>query len=169
MHYVRFFCNQTLLALTISLLLPVLAPAQTEEHPIERLDAWMRRMDEQMRQNMSIDSLFGNGRLHISPDSNSVFYFRIDTSFSGSGNGFFDFRSFGNPDGEDLFREDFFGFDRFFEQFFNDATPRPLPRDRSDDGNKTPSDDDVLPEERLRRQEQRAPASKESKVKTIRI
>ncbi|MBK9338674.1 MAG: hypothetical protein IPM98_19945 [Lewinellaceae bacterium] len=169
MHNVRFFCNQTLLALTISLLLPALATAQTEEDPFERLDSWKRRMDERMRQNMSIDSLFGSGRLHISPDSNSVFYFRIDTSFSGSGTDFFDFKSFGIPDGQDFFSDDFFGFDRFFEQFFNDAPPRPLPRDRSDDGNPAPSDDDLLPEERLRRQEQRAPASKESKVKTIRI
>lgn len=119
------------------------------------------------------------GQFYYSPDSSSSFFYHIDTSFNGIGEShFFQFSPFGNlqpgstPD-----------MDSLFEQFFN----RPNPFDQrqgygdfpADDGNKTPGDDNLLPEERLRLQEENPdaktkpapPAEKPAKstVKTIRI
>ena len=158
-------------------LLPALAPAQTTDPMQDHFEQMLRRMTEQMRRGMPFDTAFQGGRLQIAPDSSSYFYFRIDTSFSGNGEQFFQQSPFENPLGQD-----FFGFDRFFDQFFNGITP-PDPRDRID--NLPPDDgmpqennpkDDLLPEERLRQQEKQAspqeqptPKPLQPKVKTIRI
>jgi len=171
MHHVHHFCKTLLLSL--GLLLPMLASAQTEMPLLDRLDQWMREMDGQMRRAMPLDSLFSGGRLQISPDSNSFFYFRVDTSFDGTSKGLFDLSPFGHFD-----RDDFFGggfpdleslFDRFFDTSPAERRPRQHPDFPADDGSLPPTDD-LLPEERLREQEERTPApKKEPKTKTIRI
>jgi len=153
-----------------ALLLPVLAGAQKTDPVFDRFEQLMRRMDEQMRRGMPFDSTFEGGQLQFSPDSNSYFYYRIDTSFNGMGNEFFDFSPFGNP-GQDGFMD----FDRLLDQFFNGVPPQDLRRDPNDfpsDDGQAPDNDGLLPEERLRRQEgNEKPAAKpeKPKVKTIRI
>jgi hypothetical protein len=173
--YNRFFlCKKTQLSLLFGLLLPLFSVAQTEEPLFDRLDQWMRRMDDQMRRAMPFDSLFNGGRLQVSPDSNTFFYFRIDTSFGGNQREFFDFSPFENFNYEEFFGNKFPGFDNLFDNLFSNPFSRPNPRDRpdfpADDGNQSPDDDNLLPEERLRQQEEKTPAKKpEPKVKTIRI
>jgi len=173
MHYVHFFCKKTLLTLSLGLLLPTLISAQTETSPFDRLDQWIREMDDQMRRAMPMDSLFSGGRLRISPDSNSFFYFHIDTSFDGTSKGFFDLSPFEHFDHGDFFGGGFPDLESLFDRFFNDSpserSPRKHPGYPADDGSQPPSDD-LLPEERLRQQEERQPVpKKEPKVKTIRI
>lgn len=164
--------------LFVGFLLPVWSPAQTDAAPFDRFEQLKRRMDEQMLRILPpADSTFSKGgRLQISPDSNSFFYFHVDTTLDGSSSHFFNFRSFGFPEGAGPS-----GLDQIFERFFQgmdpfdrlnnggDISPR-------DDGHAPPSDEDLLPEERLRQREGQTPApdstpkpKESSKVKTIRI
>lgn len=151
-----------------------------------RMMEMQRRMMQQL-QNMSPDG--GMGR---QMDSTS-FFFRFDTAFGGDlGKGNFHFfRS--SPFGQDSMRTgapmgDFWGFDSFFDDFFNfnwppaglgDMQEYRLP---ADDGNAPADEDGLLPEERLRLQEKKGkekpehsakpaekPKDKRAKVETIRI
>ncbi len=158
--------------------MPALVAAQSEQSPLDRFEQLKRRMDEQMRRIMPpADSTVNKGgQLHVSPDSSSFFYFHADTTFDGSGSQFFDFRSFGLPEGSGPS-----GLDQIFERFFQGMDPFDRLNNRGetgprDDGNAPPADDDLLPEERLRQQEGQAPPpgsapkpKDSSKVKTIRI
>lgn len=158
------------------LLAPALASAQTGDPMFDRMEQMMRRMQEQMRQGMPFDTTIDGGHMQFSPDSNSYFYYRIDTSFNGMGDGFFDFSPFGGP-GQDGLMD----LGHLFDQFFNGVPPQNLQQNPdgfpSDDG-QAPDGDDLLPEERLRLQEENSktegkqakPAKPDkSKVKTIRI
>ncbi len=154
-------------SILFGLLLSVNCAAQTQDPAFERLDQMMQRMQEQMRRSMQFDSSFGRGQMQISPDSNSFFYFHVDTSFNGTGSEFFDFSPFGSPD-----MQDFFGMDPLFKQFFG---PQHGPGEFPSDDGQSLEEDGLLPEERLRLQEEKekngektAPAAK-PKVKTIRI
>ncbi|MEQ1746905.1 MAG: hypothetical protein ABMA02_15840 [Saprospiraceae bacterium] len=167
MFNTRFFPNkQTGVALLLGLLLPALTFAQAEQSPQDRFEQLKRRMDEQMRRMFPADSTANGGRLQISPDSNSYFYFHADTTFDGNGSHFFDFRSFDGNGGT-------MDFDQLFEQFFQGMNPFERPRKPGDvvpdDTNSVPSHDNLLPEERLRLQEEPKPKPKGSSVKTIRI
>ncbi len=159
--------------LFLALLAPTLTGAQTGDPMFDRMEQMMRRMQEQMRRGMSFDTTFEGGHLQFSPDSNSYFYYRIDTSFNGMGDSFFDFSPFGSP-GQDGFMD----LGQLFDQFFNGIPPQGFQQNPdgfpSDDG-QAPGGDDLLPEERLRLQEEKGkpkgqPAKPDkSKVKTIRI
>jgi len=178
MRNVLFSGKKMLVVLVAGVCLPVLAMAQSGESPLDRFEQLKRRMDEQMRRIMPpADSTFSKGgQLRVSPDSSSFFYFHVDTTLDGSSSQFFDFRSFGFPEGggpsglDQMFERFFRGMDPFDNHLENrgDSGPR-------DDGNTPPADDELLPEERLRQQEGQTPAPaapkpKEStKVKTIRI
>ncbi len=179
MRIVLFFSKKIIVALLAGVCLPTLISAQTGDSPLDRFEQLKRRMDEQMRRIMPpADSTFSKGgQLHVSPDSSSFFYFHVDTTLDGSSSQFFDFRSFGLPQGEGPS-----GLDQMFERFFRGMDPfdnRLENRGDSgprDDGNAPPADDELLPEERLRQKEGQSPAapaapkSKESsRVKTIRI
>jgi len=178
MRNVLFFGKKTVVAVVAGICLPVLLAAQSEPSPLDRFEQLKRRMDDQMRRIMPpADSTFNKGgQLHVSPDSSSFFYFHVDTTLDGSSSHFFDFRSFGFPEGDSpsdlnqLFERFFQGMDPFDNRLENreGSTPR-------DDGHAPPSDDELLPEERLRQQEGQTPAptaprpKESSKVKTIRI
>ena len=169
--------TQRILPLLFAVLLaPALAGAQTGDPMFDRMEQMMRRMQEQMRQGMSFDTTIDGGHMQFSPDSNSYFYYRIDTSFNGMGDNFFDFSPLGSPD-----QDGFMDFGQLFDQFFNGVPPQDLQRNPdgfpSDDG-QAPEGNDLLPEERLRLQEENGKADgklakpvkpEKSKVKTIRI
>lgn len=180
MQNLFFTVKKTLPALLLAL--PFLACTQTQ--PVDpmtgRFEQLLRRMDEQMRRGMPFDTTFGGGQLQISPDSSSYFYFHVDTSFNNFGGAdFFQFSPFGTPG-----QGGFLDMDSLFEQFFNRMDDRRDPRRGyqdfpADDGDAEHAEDDLLPEERLRLQEEQQkqgsdptpqPAKPEkSKVKTIRI
>lgn len=179
MRIVLFFSKKIFVALLAGVCLPILISAQTGDSPLDRFEQLKRRMDEQMRRIMppADSTLNKGGQLHVSPDSSSFFYFHVDTTLDGSSSHFFDFRSFGFPEGGGPS-----GLDQMFERFFRGMDPFDNQLDNSgdsgsrDDGNAPPKDDELLPEERLRQKEGQSPASPEtpkpkesSKVKTIRI
>ncbi len=152
-------------------------------------DIWnrQRRLWERLKE----DSTFAkDGRWRVLPDSSGFFYFRIDTSWgdiTGEMRRYFRFEPFD----KDLFSSpDFRHFDRLFERFFHDMPPQldaqPWPDFPMDDGEKNAEEDHLLPEERLRREEERSmpsdkapdtkktpaptePSKKAPDVKTIRI
>ena len=138
-----------------------------------------QRMMEQLR-----NSPFGDPNFAM-PQWDTTFQFRFDTAFEGGNmSQFFRFSPFGGD--STLQQDDFFGFGRIFDQFFNldgqfgqpDYGIRDFPQD---DGEKPQSEDDLLPEERLRLQEETEKSGKKQsapkpadpkpdpKVKTIRI
>ena len=179
MQNLFFTAKKTLPALLLAL--PLLACTQTQPHdPMnDRFEELFRRMEEQMRHGMPVDTSFQGGQWHVSPDSSSFFYFHVDTSLNGiGGSDFFRFSPFGAPN-----QDGFFDMDSLFEQFFNRMdrkNPRHGYRDApADDGNAEQPEDELLPEERLRLQEEQKqpgtdpapqPAKPEKpKVKTIRI
>lgn len=175
-----FFAAKKMLA-ALLLALPLLACTQTQpaDPMSDRFEQLLRRMDDQMRRGIPADTSLQGGQWHVSPDSSSFFYFHVDTSSNGlGGSDFFRFSPFGSPN-----RDGFFDMDSLFEQFFN-RMDRMNPRRGygdlpADDGNAEQSEDELLPEERLRLQEEQKqqdtdpapqPAKPEkSKVKTIRI
>lgn len=162
----------------------LLACSQTpKSDPLsDRFEQMLRRMDEQMRRGLPADSAGQSGSWQFSPDSSSYFYYHIDTSFNGiGGSDFFRMSPFGNPG-----NGGFFDMDSLFEQFFGRMDPQSpeggFDDFPADDGNSEKGADDLLPEERLRLQEQQQnqgdnpgnkPAQPEKqakpKVKTIRI
>ncbi len=141
--------------------------------PWQEMQRMMRELRTQMQQGMTqFDSTFAGGRMQmrVSPDS-SFFFFHSDTTFSSDGaprnRQFEPFeREFSMPDFGDLFEGLF--------DFGQTSPSRPRQRQQqapADDGNR--SEDDLLPEERLRKTEpakpgQQKPASKE-KYKTYRL
>ena len=138
-----------------------------------------QRMMEQLR-----NSPFNDPNFAMPQWGDTTFQFRFDTTFEGGNmSQFFHFSPFGS---DSTLQDDFFGFGRIFDQFFNldgqggqpDYGIQDFPKD---DGGKPENEDELLPEERLRRQEEaeksgkKQPAPKsvdpkpDPKVKTIRI
>lgn len=153
-----------------------------EDFERQMLEMQQRLMD-QFRNSPFNDRGFAN------PQRDTTFQFRFDTTFEGgSMSQFFRISPFGL---DTLSRGDFSDFDRIFEQFeqfFNfDGQQTPPDYDirdfPEDDGANPAEDDDMLPEERLRQQEEQPrtqpdrkgqPAKPtapkpDPKIKTIRI
>lgn len=168
MYTVPFSHLKMLPVLLLLWALPALTFAQANDPMPDRFEQLKRRMDDQMRRVIPMDSLLNGGSLQISPDSNSFFYFRVDTNFGGVKHEFFDLFPFRNPGEDDFFSKDFFNFDSFFDWFFPDSPSMHRPRPGQPDREQAP-DDGLLPEERLRLQEKAPKPTPEPKVKTIRI
>lgn len=173
--FITFFA-----ALTLSTVL-------AQQDPFVEMQRRMAEMQRRMMQQLQGGSL-GNGSFR----QDTSFFFRFDTTFSSDGGGgrmhFFRSSPFGSDStGTAPGLGDFWGFDRMLQDFFNFDTPGSgfdmgddqMPQD---DGNMGRTEDDLLPEERLRQQEQAAqqkspktpPATpkakdKKRKVETIRI
>ncbi len=169
-----------------------LSPALAQQDRMPSFVEMQRRMmdmQQRMIQQLQDGGSWGNGSFR----QDTSFFFQFDTTFSGdmgSGGRMHFFRS--SPFGNDTTRVnpgglgDFWGFDRMFEDFFNFGTPgsdldmggQQMPKD---DGNLNRTEDDLLPEERLRQQEKAkqqpqkaqpaAPKEKDKKpkIKTIQI
>lgn len=174
----------TALLLFFSIVFCEKTTAQTQPRSFEELHNRMlemqRRMMEQFR-----NSPFNDPNFAV-PQWDTTFQFRFDTTFEGGNwsQQFFHFSPFGS---DSTARGGFFGFDRFFDQFFNPGRELERPdygigeqEFPKDDGNAQP-DDGLLPEERLRKQEEESKAAKKQpapkaaepkpdpKIKTIRI
>jgi len=169
----------------LTVLLVGTASAQQDRMPsLAEIQRQMMEMQRQMMQQFqNLDRPNGLRR----DTSSSSYFFRFDTTFSSDGtNGGFQFHF--SPFGSDSAATglgDFWGFDQLFQDFFDFAEPhRNGPNDMEnqlprDDGNSRRSDDELLPEERLRQKEQSLdskpadPAVKgketKPKIKTIRI
>lgn len=168
-----------------------LSPALAQQDRMPSFAEMQRRMMEmqqRMMQQLQDGGSWGNGSFR----QDTSFFFQFDTTFSSDGGGgrMHFFRS--SPFGNDSTRVnpgglgDFWGFDRIFEDFFDFGTPgsdldiggQQMPKD---DGNLNRTEDDLLPEERLRQQEKAkqqpqkaqpaAPKEKDKKpkIKTIQI
>lgn len=158
--------------------------ASAQEFPtFEDMQRQMREMQRQMMEQLR-NSPLNNFDLAV-PRWDTTFLFRWDTIFEG-GNFSRQFFQFSPFDKDSTFQDDFFGFGRMFDQFFNfgklpEKSDYGINDFPADDGDKLHGDDDLLPEERLRQQaekdksgkKQPAPKTEEAKpdpkVKTIRI
>lgn len=184
-----FFKTMTRLLITVFAAL-ALNTALAQQDPFAEMQRRMLDMQRRMMQQLQGGS-WGNGSLQ----QDTSFFFRFDTSFSTEGGSgrmqFFRSSPFGwSRDSSSTTQGmgDFWGFDQMFEDFFNLGSPRGGfdmgdYRFPSDDGNLNHQGDNLLPEERLRQQEERAkqkppkkpaPAEpkgkdKKPKIETIRI
>ncbi len=160
------------------------ASAQRNDPTFEELHRQMMEMQRQMMEELR-QSPFNNLGF-ATPKGDSTFFFRFDTTFDGGS--ISQFFHFSPLHSDSTMRGNFFGFDDMFDQFFHQQRP---PSDQpdygigdfpKDDGAENKSEDDLLPEERLRQQEngKEQPAPKQArpksaeprpdpKVKTIRI
>lgn len=170
---------QTLKSLTVTLLLFAAGPAPAQDFPtFEELQRQMREMQRQMMEQLQ-NTPFSDPNFAM-PQWDTTFQFRFDTTFEGGNmSQFFHFSPF---DSDSTMQDDFFGFGRLFEQFFNPGSQfeqhdygiGDFPQD---DGGQPKNEDELLPEERLRQQEteqskKKQPAADpkpDPKVKTIRI
>lgn len=142
--------QQRLYALII-LLLPAWACTQNQDP----WDEW-RNEQRSLKELFKDSSEWKNGFFRVLPDSNGFFYFRIDTSLGGLRSEMQQFFRFGPMEEDFLFPPEFRQFDQMFERFFR-GMPRQLDRQSwpdfpTDDGD-SEADDGLLPEERLRMQE----------------
>jgi hypothetical protein len=158
--------------------------AQTQPPSFREMERQMLEMQQQLMEQLRNNPF--NDPNFAMPQWDTTFFFRLDTTIEGgSMSQFFHFSPFG---GDSTNQDDFWGFGRMFEQFFNpdgqfeqpDYGIGDFPQD---DGDKQKNGEELLPEERLRQQEetektekkqaQPAPKSAEPKpdpkVKTIRI
>ncbi|MBK7936437.1 MAG: hypothetical protein IPJ82_04850 [Lewinellaceae bacterium] len=157
--------------------------AQNQTPSLEELQQRMLELQRQMMQQFQ-NSPFNDPGFAM-PQWDTTFYFHFDTTFEGGNmSHFFQFSPFG---GDSTLRGNFRGFEHFFEPFFDsenlfgepDSTQDPFP---ADDGNQPKTEDDLLPEERLRREQngekpvkktapraQPAEPKPDPKIKTIRI
>lgn len=170
--------------LFFSLALCQQATAQNTTPSFKEMERQMMEMQRQLMEQLR-NSPFNDPNFAV-PKWDTTFFFQFDTTFEGGNmSQFFRFSPFG---ADSTLRGDFFGFGRLFDQFFNpggqfgqpDDSIRDLPQD---DGGLPRNEDDLLPEERLRQDEeteksgkkQPAPTPKpadpkpDPKVKTIRI
>jgi hypothetical protein len=106
----------------------------------------MSEMQQRLMQELR-NSPFGSGTWM----GDTTFTFRFDTTFE---NGSAHFFRFGTPGASDDFFQEF---DRMFDDFFQGFGGMPgfddSPRQPADDGGMRQSEDDLLPEEKLRQQE----------------
>ena len=173
-------------AFSLLIFISVCAPAATAQRTDPTFEELHRQMMEMQRQLMEElrQSPFNNLGF-ATPKGDSTFFFRFDTTFDGgSVSQFFHFSPLHS---DSTMRGNFFGFDDMFDQFFNQRPPSSQPDNGigdfpKDDGTQNRSEEDLLPEERLRQQENGTdkPAPKQvkpkaaepkpdPKVKTIRI
>ncbi|MCC7245212.1 MAG: hypothetical protein IT269_06010 [Saprospiraceae bacterium] len=146
--------------------------AHAQNAPNDPFEAMRKRMEALQKQMMqqfdSGQNLFGDQNFL----RDTSFTFRFDTTIT-DGNGSFFFH-FGNPKADSTRQYgtgDFWGFEHFFDDFFQQPFGQPKQDRRPDTLN---DDDDLLPEERLRQEEQKeqkkaAPTPKKPKLKTIRV
>ncbi len=171
--------QQRLYALIV-LLLPAWACTQNQDP----WDEW-RNEQRSLKELFKDSSEWKNGFFRVLPDSNGFFYFRIDTSLGGLRSEMRQFFRFGPMEEDFLFPPEFRQFDQMFERFFR-GMPQPpdqypWPDFPADDGGSQTEDgllpeerlrmqenpaesDGLLPEERLRMQEQKTPAPERKKA-----
>ena len=146
--------------------------ALAQQDPFAEMQRRMAEMQRRMMQQLQGGS-WGNGSFR----QDTSFFFQFDTTFStegGAGRMHF-FRS--SPFGTDSTQVgrglgDFWGFDQMFEDFFNlgapgsdsDTDDYQMPKD---DGNLRRTEDDLLPEERLRQQEKAKQQPQKEKSATL--
>jgi hypothetical protein len=178
----RTFQTVTLLALFAFIFCQKTAAQTQPSSPLEELQQRMLEMQRQMMEQFK-NSPFNDLRFDV-PQWDTTFFFRFDTAFEGGNiSQFFRFPPFGD---DSTNQDGFLGFDRFFDQFFDldgqfeqpDSGIQDFP---ADDGAAPPTEDGLLPEERLRQQEEDKKSEKKQpeaqpaapkpdpKVKTIRI
>ena len=168
--------------LLFNLIFSPLAGAQNQSRDIDdlqrQMQEWQQRLMEQLH-----NSPF-NGQGLASPQWDTTFYFRFDTTFeNGSMSRFFQF----SPFGVDSTMQGGFGdFNRLFDRFFDpggffDPPAQGMEDFPSDDGGRENTDDGLLPEERLRLREETNPSENnksktkpahpkpDPKIKTVRI
>ena len=144
----------------------------------QRMLELQRQMFEQLQGSPFDDPNFAMPRMDTS------FYFRFDTTFEGGNiSQFFHFSPFGS---DSTMTNGMRGFNFFFDPFADPDSAFGAPdlgiyEFPQDDGDRPPSDDNLLPEEKLRQQEkqkkekQKEPAQKpdelkpDPRIKTIRI
>ena len=159
------------------------AAAQSQSLSFEELQRQMLELQRRMMQQLQ-SSPFDNRGFAMPQGRDTTYYFHFDTTFDGGGmSQFFRFSPFGSDSTEGDAGQ---GFDDFFNRFFGSDNPSGMPDGNSyqlpsDDGNQPKTDDDLLPEERLRQQEgaakpkKNAPPAKpaepkpDPKIKTIHI
>lgn len=135
------------------------------------------RMMQQMQQ-LQQRNPFNNPGFAIPDSKDTSFTFRFDTTFTDGGTHQFFFRS--SPMGDSTLIRQFFGNDPFFQDFFGFGNQNNQ-QYQKDDGNH-PSEDGLLPEERLQSEEDFKknpgnskpapsvkPAPKKPVIKTIRV
>ncbi len=147
------------------LFLPVWACTQTQD-PWEE---WSKRQ-RSWGDFWSDTSKLKGGQLHVLPDSSGFFYFRIDTTLGNLRSEMRQFFRFGPPNEDFLFPPELRNFDQMFERFFRGMPLQPFdhaqPDFPTDDGDKVWEEDDLLPEERLRLQEEQQGGSLPPKERT---
>lgn len=161
---------RTLRSMLFIALLGAIAPdAQAQTMPsFEDMQRQMLDMQERLMQELRSNPLSNGSWM-----SDTTFFFRIDTTFDGGSAQFF---RFGTPGGSNDMFEDF---DRMFNdlfQGFGDIPGYRKPRQPADDGGMRRSEEDLLPEEKLRQEDTtpqsgKKPAESKSQVKkqSIRI
>ena len=159
--------------------LAICAPAKAQNTPpsFQDMERQMLEMQKQLMEQLR-NSPFGDPGFAL-PQWDTTFQFRFDTTFEGGNlSQFFHFSPFGS---DSTRQDDFFDFGRMFDQFFNldgqfgqpDYGIQDFPKD---DGGAPQNEDGLLPEERLRKEEESGKPEKkpaqprpDPKVKTIRI
>ena len=153
MQHLFFTWKKTLLLFAVAAFLPGFSRAQNSDPMFDQMQQMIQRLQEQMRRGMPVDTSFQGGHLQYSPDSSSYFYYHIDTSFNGiGGSQFFQFGDpgpGGMPDMNSLMQQ---FFNMPFGQQFDQPGQGDFPAD--DGGQQGSNEDELLPEERLRLQEE---------------
>ena len=150
--------------LLLSLALCQQATAQNTTPSFKEMERQMMEMQRQLMEQLR-NSPFNDPNFAV-PKWDTTFFFQFDTTFEGGNMSQF-FRC--SPFGADsTLRSDFFGFGRLFDQFFNPGGQpgygiRDLPQD---DGGQPRNDDDLLPEERLRQEEETEKSGKKQPAPT---
>ena len=178
------FANSVFSFLLFALICIQTTSAQNTQPTLEDIERRMMEMQRRMMEQLR-NSPFDGPNFAL-PQGDTVFQLRFDTTFEGGNmSQFFRFSPFGS---DSTLQDGFFDLGRMFDQFFNldgqfgepDYGIGDFPKD---DGDKPQTEDDLLPEERLRQQEESgnktpvkpAPKSKSAepkpdpRVKTIRI
>jgi hypothetical protein len=162
------------------------AQRNSKSPSFEDMQRRMMELQKQLMQDMQRSPFFDfDMRSPFHTDSTSSFSFRFDTTFQLGDGGFFHFRQFGS---DSLMNGMFQDMDQIFGRMFDFRADPFQPRmDRgqsfpSDDGHGQQENDGLLPEERLRMEEERGkkqkstpekslerPSDKKKEIKTIRI
>lgn len=166
---------------------PLHAQRDAKSPNLEDMQRRMMELQKQLMQDMQRSPFFDFDmrKPFNNMDSTSSFSFKFDTTFQFGDGGFFHFRQFGS---DSLMRGMFQDMDQMFGRMFDfgdDPFRRPLDGKQSfpsDDGHGSQENDGLLPEERLRLEEEGGkkqkpvpekkmdrPSDKKKEIKTIRI
>ncbi len=145
------------LMLFVALLGAIVPGAQGQNMPgFDEMQRQMLEMQQRLMQDLRSNPLTNGEML-----KDTTFFFRFDTMFD---NGSAQFFQFGTPGGsDDMFEE----FDRMFNELFQGFGDMPYytePRQPADDGGMRKSEEDLLPEEKLR--QENTPEKKPADVKS---